>query len=48
MRLEDNPVLRLAASEALLDGRGFAAVYVLDPRFFDASPCGRVTDPRFE
>jgi len=27
---------------------GFAAVFVLDPRFFDSSPYGRVTDPKFE
>ena len=41
-------MLRLAASEALLDSRGFVAVYLFDPRFFDAPPYGRATDPRFE
>mmetsp|Transcript_38481 Transcript_38481/g.107223 ORF Transcript_38481/g.107223 Transcript_38481/m.107223 type:complete len:718 (-) Transcript_38481:27-2180(-) len=47
LRLEDNPVARLAVGEALVDGRPGAAIFVLDPRFIDHSPYGRVTDPDF-
>mmetsp|Transcript_86454 Transcript_86454/g.252989 ORF Transcript_86454/g.252989 Transcript_86454/m.252989 type:complete len:681 (+) Transcript_86454:46-2088(+) len=48
LRLEDNPVARLAAGEAQLDGRPCASVFVFDPRFLDRSPYGRVTDPEFK
>nr|QDO16359.1 cryptochrome DASH [Lingulodinium polyedra] len=47
LRLEDNPVARLAAGEALVDGRAGAAIFIFDPRFLDRSPYGRVTDPGF-
>jgi len=48
LRLEDNPVARLAASEAHVDGRACAAIFIFDPRFIDKSNYGRVTDPGFE
>jgi len=48
LRLSDNPVARLAVGEAFVEGRPCLPVFVLDPRFFDASPYGRVTDPKFE
>mmetsp|Transcript_47006 Transcript_47006/g.134494 ORF Transcript_47006/g.134494 Transcript_47006/m.134494 type:complete len:650 (+) Transcript_47006:86-2035(+) len=48
LRVEDNPVLRMAAAEAALDGRSFSAVFIFDPRFLDRSNYGRVTDPSFE
>jgi len=46
LRLHDNA----CASHALLaasKGRPYVFLYILDPRFLDASPYGRVTDPHF-
>jgi len=48
LRLQDNPVVRMAAGVAQCDKRKFVAVFVFDPRFLDRSPYGRVTDPEFQ
>lgn len=48
LRLEDNPVVRTAVAEAFTEGRRCAQVVVLDPRYFDRSNYGRVTDPNFQ
>lgn len=48
LRLQDNPVVRMAAGVALADKRPFQPVFVFDPRFLDRSPYGRVTDPEFQ
>lgn len=48
LRLQDNPVVRMAAGVAQCDQRKFVAVFVFDPRFLDKSPYGRVTDPEFQ
>merc|ERR1719230_184068 len=48
LRLQDNPVVRLAAGVALSDKRNFQPIFVFDPRFLDRSPYGRVTDPEFQ
>ena len=46
LRLEDNPIVRTAVGEALLDGRCCAPVFIFDPRFLDYCTYGRATDPR--
>lgn len=48
IRLEDNPVARMAVGEALADGRKLVPVLVFDPRYFDVSNYGRITDPEFK
>ena len=38
LRLEDNPVVRMATGEAFTDGVTCSPVFIFDPRFLDRSP----------
>lgn len=45
LRLYDNPVLHEIASAAKSKGLPSLLIYIFDPRFYDESGYGRVTDP---
>mmetsp|Transcript_31023 Transcript_31023/g.56253 ORF Transcript_31023/g.56253 Transcript_31023/m.56253 type:complete len:631 (+) Transcript_31023:70-1962(+) len=48
LRLQDNPMLDAVAKRAQEDGLPAVLVYIFDPRFYDRSAYGRVTDPGFQ
>jgi len=48
LRLHDNPMLDAVAKRVQEDDVPAVLVYILDPRFYDRSDYGRVTDPDFK
>jgi len=48
LRLRDNPMLEMLLTQAKEQGLPALLVYILDPRFYDRSEYGRVTDPEHE
>merc|ERR550539_1466608 len=48
LRLRDNPLLEAVLAQAQKDSLPALLVYILDPRFYDRSEYGRVTDPELK
>lgn len=48
LRVRDNPMLEEVAGRAATQGIPALLVYIVDPRFYDRSDYGRVTDPHHE